>query len=85
MVLDVILGIKSGSKAIFLLLALLELKNLKLVKKFTKSDYQVSKLKVTIGSLSCAIAIPDSFKGISGELSYQQIGEVKGVPKMPSV
>ena len=82
LVLDVILGIKSGSKAIFLLL---ELKNLKLVKKFTKSDFQVSKLKVTIWSLSCAIGIPDGFKGISGELSYQQIGEVKGVPKMPSV
>ena len=45
LVLDVILGIKSGSKAIFLLL---ELKNLKLVKKVTKSDFQVSKLKVTI-------------------------------------
>ena len=79
LVLDVILGIKSGSKAIFLLL---ELKNLKLVKKVTKSDFQVSKLKVTIWSLSCAIGIPDGFKGISGELSYQQIGEVQaGGPK----
>ena len=85
MVLDVILGIDPVLKLFSLLLALLELKNLKLVKKFTKSDFQVSKLKVTIWSLSCAIGIPDGFKGISGELSYQQIGEVQGVPKMPCV
>ena len=85
LVLDVILGIDPVLKLFSLLLALLELKNLKLVKKFTKSDFQVSKLKVTIWSLSCAIGIPDGFKGISGELSYQQIGEVQGVPKMPSV
>ena len=51
MVLDVILGIDPVLKLFSLLLALLEVKNLKLVKKFTKSDSEVSKLEVTIPEL----------------------------------
>ena len=57
--------------------------NLIFRQKLIKYDSQVSKSKVTIPELHNRwIKV---LKGISGVSSYQPIGEIQGVPKMPSV